>query len=98
VAPKHVDRRTSYADALGRKPPERLSEYFDFQRWPEKAALNVKRIELLAILERDYQMRRQGAWHRVVWRWLRARVGSGPVARVPEKPATPPPPTPEVTP
>ena len=58
---------------------ERLSEYFDFQRWPEKAAFRVTRNELLAILtqmERAREARTLRGFARRVWRFLKRPLGS----------------------
>lgn len=58
---------------------ERLSEYFDFNRWPEKAAFRVTRMELLAILEQHFKVteaRRTEGFLRRVGRFLRRPVGS----------------------
>lgn len=77
----------SYADALGKKPPERLSEYFDFQRWPEKGGLTVKRNELLAILTQMQRGREAARWHRRVWRWLTTKLAWKHTALPPESTA-----------
>lgn len=58
---------------------ERLSEYFDFKRYPEKAAFRVTRIELLAILEQHFratEARRLSGFLRRVWRFLTRPLGS----------------------
>lgn len=58
---------------------ERLSEYFDFKRFPEKATLRVNRFELLAILEQYFKVteaRRTEGVLRRVWRFLKRPVGS----------------------
>lgn len=68
--------RRKYADAQGRKPPERLSEYFDFERWPEKAAKPVTRIELLAWLMRQHQVARSKKWWYRLWVYLKRKPGS----------------------
>jgi hypothetical protein len=73
----HAERR--YADAQGKAYPERLSEYFDFQRWPEKATRPVTRLELLAIITQLEKGREQQSFMRRVWRFLRRPVNSGPV-------------------
>jgi len=62
---KPPDRKT-YVDARGQPIPERLSEYFDFTRFPDKANRIVTRHELSQILvhiERQRPSRR-------FWRWL----------------------------
>lgn len=70
--------RRKYAEANGEKPGERISDYFDFKQFPEKAGMKVTRIELLAILIRQEKVRRESAfWHRL-WRFLRRPVGSPP--------------------
>jgi hypothetical protein len=78
-----IERRTSYADAFGRSPGEKLSEFFDFERWPEKAEKKVTRHELSVILSQYHRAIRYGAWYMRLWRWLLAKRGSGPVAAVP---------------
>ncbi len=58
---------------------ERLSEFFDFKRWPEKATFKVTRYELLAILEQHFKIteaRRTEGFLRRVWRFLKRPVGS----------------------
>lgn len=77
---RHVEKR-SYLD--NRKPGERLSEYFDFTRWPEKATLPVRRQELLAILDRHFKAQEARRWHRRLWAFLRRPWGSGPTRVVP---------------
>jgi nuclear transport factor 2 (NTF2) superfamily protein len=62
---------------------ERLSEYFDFAQWPEKRTMKVTRQELLALLTRQWLVERDSRWHRRLWRWLKARMGS-PQLVVPE--------------
>lgn len=58
---------------------ERLSEYFDFKRFPERANYKVQRYELLAILEQHLRVvearSARGFWRRV-WRFLKRPVGS----------------------
>jgi hypothetical protein len=68
-------------DIRGRAPAnaERLSEYFDFQRWPDKATMRVTRLELLAIvtqIERARDARTLGGFLRRVWRFLKRPLGS----------------------
>lgn len=77
--------RRPFGDALGRRPPERLSEYFDFERWPEKAERKVTRLELSAVLTRHFKLMESMKWYRRLWRWLKAKVGSGPVQAIEEK-------------
>jgi len=55
---------------------ERLSEYFDFARWPEKASYKVTRAELLAMLTRQHRVVIESRWYRRLWRWLVSRRGS----------------------
>jgi hypothetical protein len=66
-------------DATGKVPPERISEYFDFERWPDKATKPVQRIELLAILHQLEKGRVQTTWRSRLARFLRRPVNSGPV-------------------
>jgi hypothetical protein len=80
--PRELHRGNAYADALGRRPPERMSEYFDFERWPEKAERKVTRNELLAVLTQIEKGKQQQRWRSRLWRYLKARVGSGPVHAV----------------
>lgn len=70
--------RKLYADANGKTPPERLRDYFDFEQFPEKASMKVTRIELLAWLMRQEQVRREHSWPRRLWKFLRRPVGSKP--------------------
>lgn len=65
-------------DAQGRAPGERLSEYFDFERWPEKKTKAVTRLELLAILTREYKVKQASTWPRRVWAYLTRPFGSAP--------------------
>lgn len=69
-------------DARGQAEPERLSEYFDFERFPDKAEKKVTRNELLAILTRYDQGRRQTTWRSRLWRFLLRPVNSGAVPAV----------------
>ena len=58
---------------------ERLSEYFDFKRWPEKATMRVTRLELLAILTQHMKVteaRRTEGFIRRIGRFLRRPLGS----------------------
>jgi hypothetical protein len=72
------DQRRGF-DASGQPRGERLSEYFDFERWPEKKVKPVTRLELLAILTREHQVKRDSAfWYRL-WRFLNRPVGSKPI-------------------
>jgi hypothetical protein len=64
---------------------ERLSEFFDFERFPEKATRKVTRAELLALLTREWAVRRDSRWSRRLWRWLTSKLGSGPLV-VPQPP------------
>lgn len=76
--------RRAHIDARGRRQ-ERVSEYFNFDDpidGPEKAQKKVTRIELLAILTQFKKAEEQGRWYRVLWRWLKARRGSGAVHKV----------------
>jgi hypothetical protein len=57
---------------------ERISEYFDFARWPEKADKKVTRHELQIMLARIIAVQRDKRWYRRLWRFLRAKTGSGP--------------------
>lgn len=70
--------RKLYADANGQPPGERISEYFDFKKFPEKASMKVTRIELLALLIRQERVRRESAWWYRLWRFLRRPPGSPP--------------------
>lgn len=74
----HQPPRKTLGDVRGRST-ERLSEYFDFRTWPEKADKKVTRQELLAILTRRWMVEREMKWYRRLWRWLLAKKGSGPV-------------------
>lgn len=62
--------QSPFRDVLGRKAPERLSEYFDFDRFPDKAERRVTRIEFLAVLESIHKHEARNRWHRRLWRWL----------------------------
>lgn len=68
--------RRELGDAAGRAKGERLSEYFDFRTWPEKADRKVTRAELLAILTQRWLVEREARWYRRLWRYLKARTGS----------------------
>lgn len=70
--------RKLYADANGQPPGERISEYFDFKRFPEKAGMKVTRLELLAILIRQEKVRRESSFLYRLWRFLRRPPGSEP--------------------
>lgn len=48
---------------------EKISEYFDFVNFPEKAERKVKRNELAAILSTYHAAGRQGPLTRA-WRWF----------------------------
>lgn len=79
-------RRRAYADATGRHAPERLSEYFDFTSFPEKAQKGVTRSELLALLTRWHQVQHATKWYRRLWVWLRRKPGSEPPVTPEPKP------------
>lgn len=70
--------RRAFGDARGQPRGEKLSEYFDFVTWPEKADRKVTRQELLALLNRQWQVTHEMRWHRRLWRYLTSRRGSGP--------------------
>lgn len=80
--PRHFEKRSSRRDpATGARlqpKEERLSEYFE----PTRGHRFVKRHELLAILTQYHKAVRQNRWYSKLWRWLTARVGSGPVHAV----------------
>lgn len=65
--------------ATGQAPGERISEYFDFERFPEKASLRVTRLELLAILTQLEKGKTQQRFGSRLWRFLRRPFGDGPV-------------------
>lgn len=71
-------------DVRGQKNAERASEYFDFQRWPEKAELKVTRNELLFWLTQYGRAQTQLHWYVRVWRFLRNPMGSGPSKAIEE--------------
>ncbi|MGH3428491.1 MAG: hypothetical protein ACRDQZ_13140 [Mycobacteriales bacterium] len=62
---------------MAKRKRERFSEYFDFERWPEKAEYKVTRLELFAVLQRHWSVVRDSRWYRRLWRWLKAKMGSG---------------------
>lgn len=71
------------------KPPprkvERVSEYFDFDQWPELADRKVTRIELLGILTQHHRLMREDHWWRRLRRWGQryyARSATAPLAEV----------------
>jgi hypothetical protein len=70
--------RRDVGDVRGGAKGERISEYFDFNTWPEKRDLKVKRGELLALMTRQWAVQRETRWYRRLWRWLKAKRGSGP--------------------
>jgi hypothetical protein len=72
-------KRPPVRDVQGRKLPERISEYFDFERFPEKVDKAVTRIELLAILTQLERGKQEQRWLARLWRFLRRPVNSGPV-------------------
>lgn len=74
----HQPPRRALGDARGQVREEKLSEYFDFRTWPEKAEKKVTRQELLAILTRKWLVERETRWYRRLWRYLTRRRGSGP--------------------
>lgn len=66
-------------DIYGRKKPERIGDYFDFEKFPDKANLNVKRFELQALLvqyDRAARSRTFRGFLRRVWRFLKRPLGS----------------------
>lgn len=88
-------RAQQLGDVHGRKRPEKLSEYFDFSTWPEKAELPVRRNELMAILTQYDRARKvMSPWGRVklvlrgLWLFITAPSGTkAPVIEaVPSKP------------
>lgn len=75
---KPSDRREAARDIYGR-PQERLSEYFDFARFPDKASLRVTRNELLAVLTQLERAKQARSWRGLVarvWRFLKRPLGS----------------------
>lgn len=79
--------RAGRFDARGTKQ-ERLSTYFDFtfaDGSPDsvKAGMKVTRMELLAVLDAIEKGKRENTPLRRLWRWLRAKRGSGGVHAVP---------------
>jgi hypothetical protein len=73
------EKRRVAHDIYGKPPGERLSEYFDFQRFPEKAAFKVTRHEFLAIItqiERARNARTLRGFAARVWRFLKRPLGS----------------------
>jgi hypothetical protein len=66
-------------DATGKPPAERISDYFDFETWPEKAERKVTRIELLAILTQLERGKKEQRFLSRLWRFVRRPVGDGPV-------------------
>ena len=83
---KSFDKRSAARDVYGAKRPETFGEYFDFERWPDKATQKVTRNELVVILDRIERARRQNTLRSRLWRWLKARAGSGPVQAVEDAP------------
>lgn len=79
---RHIEKRSGRRDlatgALLQPQGERISEYFE----AERGNRFVKRHELLAILTQFHKASRQNRWYSKLWRWLTARVGSGPVHAV----------------
>lgn len=76
--------QSPYRDVLGRKAPERLSEYFDFDRFPDKAERRVTRIELMAILESIHKHEKRNRWYTRLWRWLKSPRSKPVVPPTPE--------------
>lgn len=72
-------KRPPVRDVRGQKLPERISEYFDFERYPEKTEKHVERIELLAILTQIERGKEEQRWTSRLWRFLKRPLGSGPV-------------------
>jgi hypothetical protein len=72
-------KRPPVRDVRGQKLPERISEYFDFERFPDKTEKAVTRIELLAILTQMERGKKEQRWIARLWRFLRRPVHSGPV-------------------
>lgn len=68
--------RRELGDVMGKPKGERVSEYFDFRTWPEKADRKVTRAELLALLTNQWILQRDRQWYRRLWKYLRARVGT----------------------
>ncbi|MBA3645304.1 MAG: hypothetical protein H0W63_03930 [Gemmatimonadaceae bacterium] len=58
---------------------ETISQYFDFERMPEKAELKVKRGELYAVLTQFHRASVQMRWPNRLWRYLKKPLGSGPI-------------------
>lgn len=71
-------QRRPLGDASGRAKPERLSEYFDFNTFPEKRDRKVTRGELLAILTRKWRVESESRWYVRLWTYLTAKRGSEP--------------------
>lgn len=79
------DRRAASSfDANGRRQ-ERLSEYFDFRAFPDKASMKVTRNELLVILTTQWRREMESRWYRRLWRWLMVQIT--PKKPVPNEPA-----------
>ncbi len=78
-----IDRRATARDIYGKPKPERASDYFDFERSPDKAAMKVTRHELLFFLTQIERARRGMRWYSRLWRFLKAPLGSGPVKAAP---------------
>lgn len=73
------DQRRGQFDVNGRAPGERISDYFNFQQFPDKAGLKVTRNELLAILTQLERGKSEQRFLSRLWRFLRRPVNSGPV-------------------
>lgn len=72
------DKRRAATDIYG-KTHERISEYFDFQRFPEKATYRVTRNELLAVITQIERAKQARTWRGLVarlWRFLKRPLGS----------------------
>jgi hypothetical protein len=83
------DKRREYRDITGAARGERISEYFDFERWPEKKTKTVTRLELLAILTREYKIKQASTWWNRVKLFLARAPGSKPaVLDAPEQEAS----------
>lgn len=75
----HLPARRALGDVRGQEG-EKLSEYFDFRTWPEKARRRVTREELLALLTRKWLVERETRWYRRLWRYLTRKPGAPPPA------------------
>lgn len=79
----HLPPRRALGDVRGSTTGgERLTEYFDFTRWPDKAGYRVTRMELLAIvtqIERARQARTLGGFLTRLGRWIMRPIRSKPL-------------------